>query len=114
MGIDGIVTNPIDLRLIDDDYRTVSNISTANYRSLIDMGVAPEQARFILPQGTYTEWWWTGSLAAYARVHSLRSDEHAQWEVRQYADAIDKIVSPLSPVSWKHLTDCSRESGSPS
>jgi thymidylate synthase (FAD) len=74
------------------------------YDFLIGSGVAPEQARFVLPQGTYTEWWWTGSLAAYARVYSLRSDPHAQWEVRQYADAISSLIQPLFPVSWNALT----------
>lgn len=74
------------------------------YEKLIKEGVAPEQARFVLPQGTYTEWWWTGSLAAYARVYKQRSDPHAQWEVRQYADAIGKIVQPLFPHSWAALT----------
>jgi thymidylate synthase (FAD) len=76
----------------------------AHYNFLIGSGVAPEQARFILPQGTYTEWWWTGSLAAYARVYALRSDPHAQWEVRQYAEAISFLIEPLFPVSWKALT----------
>jgi thymidylate synthase (FAD) len=70
---------------------------------LLEKGVAPEQARFVLPQGTYTEWWWTGSLAAYARVYKLRSDPHAQWEVREYSDAIGKIISELYPVSWNAL-----------
>ena len=74
------------------------------YDFLIGSGVAPEQARFVLPQGTFTEWWWTGSLAAYARVYSLRSDPHAQWEVRQYADAISSLIQPLFPVSWNALT----------
>lgn len=74
------------------------------YTFLIGSGVAPEQARFILPQGTYTEWWWTGSLAAYARVYALRSDPHAQWEVREYANAISTLIEPLFPVSWKALT----------
>lgn len=74
------------------------------YEKLIKEGVAPEQARFVLPQGTYTEWWWTGSLAAYARVYKQRSDPHAQWEVRQYAEAIGKIVQPLFPHSWTALT----------
>jgi len=73
------------------------------YESMIAQGIAPEQARFVLPQGTYTEWWWTGSLAAYARVYAQRSDSHAQWEVREYADAIGKVISPLFPVSWKAL-----------
>jgi thymidylate synthase (FAD) len=74
------------------------------YEKLIKEGVAPEQARFVLPQGTYTEWWWTGSLAAYARVYKQRSDPHAQWEVREYANAIGKIVQPLFPHSWAALT----------
>ena len=75
------------------------------YQQLIDLGVAPEQARSVLPQGTYTEWWWTGSLSAFARVYHQRIDIHAQWEVRQYADAIAKIIQPLFPVSWKTLTN---------
>ena len=75
------------------------------YQQLIDLGVAPEQARSVLPQGTYTEWWWTGSLSAFARVYHQRIDVHAQWEVRQYADAIAKIIQPLFPVSWKTLTN---------
>jgi thymidylate synthase (FAD) len=74
------------------------------YEKMIAEGVAPEQARFVLPQGTYTEWWWTGSLSAYARVYKQRSDPHAQWEVRQYADALDKIIKPLFPHSWAALT----------
>ena len=74
------------------------------YHDLLRRGVAPEQARFILPQGTYTEWFWTGSLAAYARVCKLRSDPHAQWEVREYSTAISAIISELFPESWKVLT----------
>jgi len=74
------------------------------YNTLLAKGIAPEQARFILPQGTYTEWWWTGSLAAYARVCKLRSDSHAQWEIQQYATAFSTIISPLFPVSWSALT----------
>ena len=74
------------------------------YNELIDKGVAPEQARFVLPQGVYTEWWWTGSLAAFARVYSQRSDPNAQWEVREYAKAFDQIIEPLFPEAWYVLT----------
>lgn len=73
------------------------------YKELLADGVAPEQARFVLPQGTYTEWWWTGSLSAFARVCRLRKDSHAQWEAQEYARAIEQIIQPLFPVSWKHL-----------
>lgn len=75
------------------------------YEGLINLGVAPEQARFVLPQATYTEWYWTGSLAAYARFYKQRSALHAQAEIREYADAIGKIVSLYFPVSWQALTN---------
>jgi thymidylate synthase (FAD) len=73
------------------------------YNHLLGLGVAPEQARGILPQATYTEWWWTGSLSAFARVYKQRIDAHAQWEVRCYAEAIGSIIQPLFPVSWEQL-----------
>jgi thymidylate synthase (FAD) len=91
----------------DEQMKNLCRYSFDLYRELIDNGIAPEQARFALPQAMFTEWYWTGSLAAFARVCSLRLDEHAQWEVRQYAKAIDEIVKPLFPVSWKYL--CPRE-----
>jgi thymidylate synthase (FAD) len=74
------------------------------YKYLLQNGVAPEQARAILPQSTYTEWWWTGSLSAYARIFKQRSDAHAQWEVQQYASAIGEIIEPLFTNSWNVLT----------
>ena len=74
------------------------------YNTLIENGIAPEQARFVLPQGMYTEWYWTGSLAAFARFYKQRKDDHAQWEIREYASAIGKIIEPFFPVSWKCLT----------
>jgi thymidylate synthase (FAD) len=74
------------------------------YEDLLAKDVAPEQARSVLPQGTYTEWWWTGSLAAFARVYSQRIDPHAQWECREYAEAMDQIIKPLFPHSWAALT----------
>jgi thymidylate synthase (FAD) len=75
------------------------------YDDLIRLGVAPEQARFILPQATYTEWYWTGSLAAYARFYQQRSSPHAQAEIREYANAIGEILSMYFPVSWQALTN---------
>lgn len=89
--------------LIDDYYHKTAEEALSCYEELLYNGVAPEQARFVLPQGAYTEWWWTGSLAAYARVCKLRSDSHAQWEVREYAAAISKLIQPFFPESWKVL-----------
>ena len=101
-----------DFMPIDDDYNTANRHyemcvrdALQTYEELLKRGVAPEQARSVLPQGTYTEWWWTGSLSSYSRVYRQRSDPHAQWEVQQYADAIGKIIEPLFPESWAVLTD---------
>jgi len=100
-----------DFMPIDDDYNTVNRHyeltvreALLTYDELLKRGVAPEQARSVLPQGTYTEWWWTGSLSAFARVYTQRSDPHAQWECQEYAKAISTIIQPLFPHSWKALT----------
>jgi len=89
---------------IDKLYRDNAEKALDVYDELIEAGVAPEQARFVLPQGVYTEWIWTGSLSAYARVYTQRTDPHAQWEVQQYAKAIGQIIEPLFPESWSVLT----------
>lgn len=74
------------------------------YHSFLDMGVAPEQARFLLPQGMMTEWVWTGSLLAFARFYRLRSDAHAQKEIQDLAHEVGAIIADLFPVSWAALT----------
>jgi len=89
---------------IDRKYREAAEKCVEVYDDLLEAGVAPEQARFVLPQGVYTEWWWTGSLSAYARVYTQRINPHAQWEVREYAKAIGEIIEPLFPESWLALT----------
>ena len=73
------------------------------YNSLIKEGVAPEQARIILPQNTMTNWIWTGSLVAFARIVKLRTEEHAQLEAQELAKKIAEVVEPLYPVSWLAL-----------
>jgi thymidylate synthase (FAD) len=94
-----------ELNTINRHYEMTVRESLLTYHELIDRGVAPEQARAVLPQGTYTEWWWTGSLSAYARVYAQRIDAHAQWEVQQYAQAINLIIAPLFKHSWAALTE---------
>ena len=73
------------------------------YRDMLDVGVAPEQARMVLPQNTYTEWYWTGSLYAFARVCNLRCQPDAQEESRDVCWEIDNLSSELFPVSWEAL-----------
>ena len=86
------------------EYQGVVNECLDLYNKLLADGVAPEQARSILPQGTYTEFVWTGSLYAFARVYNLRIDSHAQWEIQKFAEAIGQLIAPLFPVSWQTLT----------
>ena len=75
------------------------------YESAIASGMAPEQARMILPLNTHTEWVWTGSLMFFVRVCKLRLDQHAQAETREIAEQIAEIVAPLFPVSWSALME---------
>jgi thymidylate synthase (FAD) len=70
-----------------------------------EYNVAPEQARMILPLNTMTEWVWTGSLMAWARVCNLRLDPHAQKECRDVAQLINNHMKELFPVSWKALVN---------
>ena len=85
-------------------YQTICNNAIVAYETMIAQGVCPEQARFILPQGCLVNWYWTGSLAAFARFYRQRSDPHAQQEVRELAEKIGSLIEPLYPVSWKALT----------
>lgn len=73
------------------------------YGDMIAKGYAPEQARMVLPQNTMTEWIWSGSLAAFARVCKLRLDAHAQQETREVAQQINDAVPEEFQHSWKAL-----------
>lgn len=75
------------------------------YKHLIGLGIAPEQARMVLPQSMMTEWVWTGSLYGWASMYNQRSSEHAQYEVRLFAEEVNKIMSELFPICWKALTN---------
>jgi thymidylate synthase (FAD) len=81
------------------------DIALMQYNELLAQGAAPEMARMVLPQSTYTEAWGTFSLAALARFYKLRADSHAQLEIQEFAHAIDSLVCPMFPVSWAALTN---------
>jgi thymidylate synthase (FAD) len=74
------------------------------YETLLESGVAPEQARMVLPQSTMTEWYWSGSLDAFADMCRLRCKDDTQYETRLVADQISVIMKDLFPVSWDALT----------
>jgi thymidylate synthase (FAD) len=73
------------------------------YRDMITAGVAPEQARMVLPQSTMTEWYWSGSLDAFASMCVLRCASDTQYETRVVADYINMKMQDIFPVSWAAL-----------
>ena len=73
------------------------------YSMLLESGVAPEMARMVLPQSMYTEWYWSGSMDAFANMCNLRLKEDTQYETRLVAQQIDKVMGELYPVSWTAL-----------
>jgi len=95
---------------VEDNDAAVALIRDSNanaqetYERLLGMGVAPEVARTVLPQGMYTEFIETGSLAAYARIARLRTDPSAQREIQLYARGVMSLLTPHFPVSWAALT----------
>ena len=73
------------------------------YRAMLRAGVCAEQARMVLPQNTMTEWYWSGSMIAFARVCNLRCKKDTQLETRLIANQIDSLAKEVFPVSWRYL-----------
>lgn len=86
------------------EYLDICDKTIALYEAMIVDGVAPEQARIVLPQSMLTSYYVTGSLAAFARAYRQRIDSHAQKEIQLLAEQWDKIIAPLYPISWAALT----------
>lgn len=90
---------------VSDSYRSLIYNAYTTYTEMLADGVAPEQARMVLPQSMMTSYYVTGSLYAFARAYLLRIDPHAQKEIRDLAEQWDKIIRPLYPESWSALVD---------
>lgn len=91
---------------IDKEYKWLMDRCLSVYTNMIEAGVAPEQARMVLPQSMYTSYYVTGSLAAWSRAYRLRSDPHAQLEIRNLAEQWREIISGIVELrySWQALT----------
>ena len=90
---------------VEDLYYDAISDAVEKYEQLLDAGLAPEQARFVLPQGMITRWIWTGSLYGWFEVYRQRSSEHAQYEVREFARLLDIEMSKLFPIAWQALKE---------
>lgn len=71
------------------------------YRQMLNCGVAREMARMVLPTNLYTEWYWTVNARALMHFISLRSENHAQWETRQFSHALAKFMQRTMPMTWE-------------
>lgn len=89
---------------IDEAYEHLIRTCETTYNLMLTAGVAPEQARMVLPQSMMTSYYVTGSLAAFARAYKQRIDPHAQVEIQELAKQWGEIIAPLFPTAWKALT----------
>jgi len=92
--------------VVDVDYDALPSFeyhAMECYKDLLYLGVAPEQARMVLPQSTMTEWYWSGSLDAFADMCNLRLKDDTQGETRHIAHQISQVMLDLFPNSWQAL-----------
>ena len=87
----------------DSEPEFVNHTALRVYKEMLEEGVAPEQARMVLPQSTMTEWYWSGSLDAFADMCRLRCKSDTQLETRMVANGISNKMLELFPVSWWEL-----------
>ena len=90
----------LDQVTVNYAYTDAIRHSISAYNFMLKNGVCPEQARTVLPQSILTEWYWSGTLAAFARVCNLRLEETAQEETKIIAKKINEHMKNLFPVSW--------------
>lgn len=97
---------PIQEQLVADAfYADAMQQALSTYNQLLSLNVAPEQARFVLPVSTMTEWVETGSLMYWARLCKQRMDGHAQAEIRALSSQVSAVMANLFPISWPALLD---------
>lgn len=84
-----------------EEIRIASKRAYESYKHLLDIGVSRETARSVLPVNIYTEFYWKVDLRNLLNFLSLRQDAHAQFEIREYANAICEIVKEIVPNAYK-------------
>lgn len=89
--------------LVDFCMSNMTYQSLENYNFLLKQGVAPEEARLVLPLNSMTNIVWTGSILFFHRVWQQRSDSHAQTFAREFADKLLPVLEPLYPYSIEAL-----------
>ena len=98
---------PLDVRVqyrVEQTYANAIDHCAKAYETMLKCGVAPEQAREVLPVSHYTSWYETGSLLYWSRVVNLRVEGHAQLAIRALAGQVNEQMAKAFPISWKALT----------
>jgi len=90
---------------VQDYFKEISERSFAIYAELNQAGIARELARSILPVNLYTEWYWKNDLHNLLHFIGLRSDSHAQYEIRVFSDAMAESVKAVAPFAWEAYQD---------
>lgn len=90
---------------VQDYFREISKRSFEMYQDMNDEGLARELARAVLPVNLYTEWYWKNDLHNLLHFIGLRSDSHAQYEIRVYSDAMATFVKQVAPIAWEAYQD---------
>lgn len=91
--------------LVNEEAKNIATDTLHSYMAMLKAGVCPEQARMNLPQNTMTEWIWSGTFGAFAKMLGLRLDPHTQKETRDVAELIYPIVKKHFPISLQALLD---------
>ena len=86
-------------------FKEISDRSFEIYCELNEAGVARELARAVLPVNLYTEWYWKNDLHNLLHFIGLRSDGHAQYEIRVFSDAMASYVKKVAPFAWEAYQD---------
>ena len=92
-----------------DAFRRVYQQLYDEYRALIDKGVAKELARAVLPFGIYTQFYWTLNARSLMNFLSLRNSDSAQYEIRTYADAVERLFAARMPVTYESFVELGRK-----
>ncbi len=83
--------------------KEITEKALGDYKKMLTQGIAPEQARMILPQNMMTEWYWSGTLGAWAKMCNLRCKPDTQYETRIVGNEVSNIMLRYFPVSWEAL-----------
>jgi thymidylate synthase (FAD) len=98
---------PVDIGTAEEflKYLEQAEAQYAEYERLLAKGVSRELARIALPVSVYTEWYWKCNLHNLLHFLSLRMDEHAQQEIRDYATAMYALIKPIVPITAEAFED---------